>query len=214
MKTHKSFRAILVLAVMFAGSAALSAQAAVIIPSTLTSDLNNLVTQGSTLVATMSKMVLSPATASSQLSQLETSVAAYQASVTTVNNTLANGTGTFSVTTEMLTALQSLTAINVTLGSGVAVLSQSMITIAPMTFFSTLQSSMTTMLRLSDDIGVMANRILEMADKILAMADNIGAMADRILATQVIQNTNIKLIVDSTLQTQQNTILLISLFKL
>ena len=42
----------------------------------------------------------------------------------------------------------------------------------------------------------MANRILEMADKI-PMADNIGAMADRILPPQVIQNTNIKLIVDA-----------------
>lgn len=213
MKVRKSFRAILVLAVMVAGSAAVPAQAAVS-PSTLTIDLNNLVTQGSTLVATMSKLVLTPLTASSQLSQLETSVAAYQASVTTVYNTLAGGTGTFSVTTEMLTALQSLAAINATLGTGTAALSQSMVLIAPMTFFSTLQSSMTTMLRLSDDIGVMANRILEMADKILAMADNIGAMADRILATQVIQNTNIKLIVDAILQTQQNAIVLTATFKL
>jgi len=213
MKARKSFRAILVLAVMFAGTAAVPAQAAVS-PSTLTIDLNNLVTQGSTLVATMSKIALTPATASSQLSQLETSVASYRASVTTVYNTVAGGTGTFSVTTEMLTALQSLAAINATLGSGTAALSQSMVLIAPMTFFSTLQSSMTTMLRLSDDIGVMANRILEMADKILAMADNIGAMADRILATQVIQNTNIKLIVDAVLQTQQNAIVLTATFKL
>ena len=41
MKTRTSFRAILVLAVMVAGSAALPAQAAVS-PSTLTIDLNNL----------------------------------------------------------------------------------------------------------------------------------------------------------------------------
>jgi hypothetical protein len=213
MKARKSFKAILVLAMIFAGSAALPAHATVS-PSTLTSDLNNLVTQGSTLVATMSKIVLTPATTGSQLSQLETSVASYQASVTTAYNTLAVGTGTFSVTPEMLTALQSLSAINATLGSGVAGLSQSMVTIAPMTFFSTLQSSMTTMLRLSDDIGAMSNRILEMADKILAMADNIGAMADRILATQVIQSANIKMIVDAMLQTQQNAIVLTATFKL
>ena len=103
-------------------------------PSTLTIDLNNLVTQGSTLVATMSKLVLTPLTASSQLPSWDVRCRLPEA-VTTVYNTLAAGTGTFSVTTEMLTALQSLAAINATLGSGTAALSQSMVLIAPMTFF-------------------------------------------------------------------------------
>jgi len=38
--------------------------------------------------------------------------------------------------------------------------------------------------KLSDDIGVMADRIDDMADKILVMADKIGEMADRIVHTE------------------------------
>ena len=60
------------------------------------------------------------------------------------------------------------------------------------------------MLRLSDDIGVMADRILEMADKILVMADDIGDMADRILETQRIQSENVELTQTNIRKTQDN----------
>jgi len=60
------------------------------------------------------------------------------------------------------------------------------------------------MLRLSDDIGLMADRILEMADKILIMADDIGDMADRILETQRIQGENVRLTEANILKTQDN----------
>jgi hypothetical protein len=80
------------------------------------------------------------------------------------------------------------------------------------TSLSTLESSLTSMLRLSDDIGVMADRILEMADQILIMADNIGIMADRILATQVIQGDNLQVIVDASLATQKNILMVFSMF--
>ena len=62
------------------------------------------------------------------------------------------------------------------------------------------------MLRLSDDIGIMANRILEMADKILEMADKIGEMSDRIVETQKIQSENLDL-------TQSNLIKDITILK-
>ena len=55
---------------------------------------------------------------------------------------------------------------------------------------STLDASMNSVLQLSADIGVMADRILEMADLILAMSDNIGLTADQIIATQQLQSTN------------------------
>lgn len=42
----------------------------------------------------------------------------------------------------------------------------------------------TAMLRLSDDIGLMADRIGEMADRIVDTEDKIGEMADRIVATE------------------------------
>jgi Na+/H+-dicarboxylate symporter len=86
------------------------------------------------------------------------------------------------------------------------------VALAPLTLLTSLEASLYSMLRLSDDIGTMSNRILEMADKILVMADNIGLMADRILATQLIQNSNIELVVAATMQTQQNTLTLFSMF--
>jgi len=59
------------------------------------------------------------------------------------------------------------------------------------TYKPSLYDSLKSMLQLSADIGVMANRILEMGDTILAMADNIGSQADQIIATQAAMNINI-----------------------
>jgi len=51
---------------------------------------------------------------------------------------------------------------------------------------SSLQTTETLILELSDDIGAMANRIGEMADRILLMSDDIGEMADRIVHTETL----------------------------
>ncbi len=201
-------------AVIFAGIAgsfialsAAPAQAA-LSSATLGTDLNNLVLKGNALVATLNITKLTSLGSSSQLSQLESSVASYQQSVLAVYNSVAGATGTFSVSNDVLMALQNLAAINTALSVGLQGLSVSVVTLKPTMFLSTFQSSQATILRLSDDIGEMANRILDMANKILVMADNIGLMADRILATQVIQSANLKVIVDAVLQTQVNMILL------
>ena len=209
-------RIIFLAVILITGLAAVPAHAATLDPVKLTQDLNTLVLQGNDLVAAMNKIVLSPLTMSTQLTTLETSAAAYLKNVGTVYQTVAAaiGTSTFSVTNEMLVPLQTLATITASLGSGLLTLSISTVTLAPSTGLTTLDSSMTAMLRLSDDIGTMADRIVEMADKILIMADNIGLMADRILATQVIQSDNLKVVVDAALQSQQNTILLIAVFKL
>ncbi len=203
-------------AILLTGLAAVPVQSAMLDPVKLTQDLNTLVLQGNDLVAAMNKITLTPATMSTQLTTLETSAAAYLSNVGTVYKTVAAavGTSTFSVTNEMLVPLQTLATITASLGSGLLTLSQSTVTLAASTSLTTLQSSMAAMLRLSDDIGMMADRILEMADKILIMADDIGLMADRILATQVIQSDNLKVVVDAVLQSQQNTILLIATFKI
>lgn len=193
------------------GLTASPAQAA-LDPSAFTADLNSLVAQGNEVVATMSTTTLTAVNMGTGLSHLASSVSAYQQNVVSVYNTVATASGTFSLTGDMLASLQNLATINASLGSGTLVLSQMVVALAPITFMTTLQSSLTSMLQLSSDIGVMADRILEMADAILVMADNIGLMADRILATQVIQNVNIALVVDATLQTQQNMILLATAF--
>lgn len=204
---------ILVLFALFSITTSVAAAQAVD-PVTLTTNLNNLVVQGSTLVATMTKVTLTSTSMSSQLLTLETSVVTYLNAVGDVYKYVSGGVGTstFSVTSDMLLALQNLSAISYSLSAELMRLSGQTVTLASVTSLTTLQTSMTAMLRLSDDIGMMADRILEMADDILIMADNIGLMADRILATQVIQGDNISLVVDATLQTQQNTILLIATF--
>jgi hypothetical protein len=200
---------ILVTALVLPGQAA----SAAFDPAKLTTDLNALVIQGNTLVSQMSQITLTSTNMSTALATFETSVVSYLNAVGTVFKTVqdAVGTTTFSVTSDMLNALQNLATIQATLGSGLLDLSRVIATLSSSTTLTTLQSSLTAMLRLSDDIGVMADRILEMADKILIMANNIGLMADRIIATQVIQSDNLKVVTDAILQTQLNTILLIAL---
>lgn len=70
------------------------------------------------------------------------------------------------------------------------------------------RTALSALLQLSQDIGAMADRILEMSDRILIMADNIGLMSDRIITTQVIQSQNLALTQNSILITQQNMVLL------
>ncbi len=186
---------------------------AAIDPVQFTADLDSLVLQGNDLVAQMGGVVLVPLTMDSQLTGLESSVVTYRDNVVALYSTVAASAGTsLSLTNEMLTSLQTLAAINASLGEGILALSGQVVTLAPTTTLSALNSSLYTMLRLADDIGVMADRILEMADKILVMADNIGIMADRILATQLIQSNNMKVVVDAVLKTQQNTLTLFSMF--
>jgi hypothetical protein len=79
-----------------------------------------------------------------------------------------------------------------------------------MTSDPTLYVSLKSMLQLSADIGVMANRILEEADVILAMADNIGLQADQIVYTQQTMNLSIAGVQASILAAQQMAITLIA----
>lgn len=62
---------------------------------------------------------------------------------------------------------------------------------------------LSAMLRLSSDIGLMA-------DRIGVMADRIGTMSDRIVATQVLQSDNFLATQSNSLESQQlvNTLLL------
>ncbi len=55
----------------------------------------------------------------------------------------------------------------------------------------TLCASLKSMLTLSADVGLMAERIREMGDQILLMSDNIGLQADQILVTQQAMNADV-----------------------
>lgn len=191
------------------------AQAAVNVAS-LTSNINELVKQGNALVTSMNATVLNPLTMNTQLSGIEGSTLSYLGCSNGVYSTVSAGmgSGAISVTQELLTALNNLSATNAALANAVLNLSGKVVALSASTGSTTLKDSLTTTLRLSDDIGTMADRILEMANKILIMADNIGLMADRILTTQTIQSTNLKAVLDASLQTQTNIIQLVALLRL
>jgi len=180
-------------------------------PITLTGEINDLNKQGSDLVNSVNSTILTPFTAAGRLAVLETDMIDYSNNVFAVyDNILGAVDSTMSLDNDLLTSLQDLSSTMAALSQGTMGLSSQLAAIAGLG----MDSSFSSMLRLSDDIGVMANRILEMADKILLMADNIGLMADRILETQVIQNNNIELVINASLQTQRNILALIQVFSL
>jgi len=193
-------------------SAVSMARAHALDSQTLTKELDTLILEGNDLVSAVTLTNLTAFKLDSQLAAVEASVDTYTAHVLTVYESVATATGTLTLDSEVLLSLQTLATVSAALAQQVLVLSNEVTVLAPLTLLTTLETSLYSMLRLSDDIGTMANRILEMADKILVMADNIGLMADRILATQLIQNSNIELVVDATMQTQQNTLTLFSMF--
>ncbi len=209
-RRNKSFLAALFVFLMMN----LSTQAMAALDATAyTAELDALILEGNDLLVKANDTLLSSLTMGSQLADLEADVNTFMANVQASHDSVVAASGTdLSLTSDMLVALQTLSGVTVSLANAFTGLSVQIADLAASTSLSVLDSSLRAMLRLSDDIGVMADRILEMADKILVMADNIGLMADRILATQIIQNDNIKLIVDATLTTQDNTIKLISLF--
>ena len=86
--------------------------------------------------------------------------------------------------------------------------------LAPLTRDTTLSDSMNSMLSLSSDLGIMADRILEMADLILAMADNIGLTADQIIAMQTLQSTDYAATLASVEAIQDIAVSVIALYSL
>ena len=202
----------LVLSLAAAGLVPNSASAATDI-TTFTNDVNALILQGNGLVTTVSATTLTALTMSTSLATLSDSINSYLLSVQSVYDSLA-GSAPLSLTNDSLVALQILSDVVTSLGTGVLNLSSQVVNVAATTSLTALQSSLAAMLQLSSDIGTMADRIGEMADRILLMADNIGVMADRILATQLIQSANLKLIVDAVLQTQTNMLVLFTTYNL
>lgn len=190
-------------------------QAAVFDTENLEQALTSLQAGGETLLATMESLTLTPLTLGSQLSAVENDLEALRDGIAvqfaSVDAARAAGS-TVALDAELLALLQNLAGQSAALAQGLLGLAEQVSVLSATTASTTIVTAAYTLLRLSDDIGTMADRILEMADKILVMADNIGLMADRILATQIIQNTNIALVVDATLQTQRNAITLIALF--
>lgn len=139
-----------------------------------------------------------------KLGTLNQSIEAYTAAIKSMTETMTS----FSVTEDDLAALDTLSLLARNMGTESLRLTAELNSIEDVAELFEYRAGISAMLQLSNDIGTMADRILEMADRILIMADNIGIMAERIMITQQIQNTNIALTQASILSTQQNMVLL------
>jgi len=173
--------------------------------SALTTDLQALVAQGNEINTQLSAISLTTDNSCTELGSASASVKTFTADIVAVSGSL---TASLSVEADSLTALDDLSLVSTHMASMLAVLSGDVSTISLNSELADIQAALDAMLKLSDDIGIMADRILEMGDKILVMSDNIGIMADRILLTQQIQSSNMALTQASILTTQQNMITL------
>ena len=133
--------------------------------------------------------------------QIETTHASIAAAAKT--NTIYVDTESYSTLADMSIMVSSIAIAT----QGLALATEGL---SPTTSDLRLDDSMGSILQLSADIGVMADRILEMADLILAMADNIGLTADQIIATQQLQSTNYATTLASVEATQSIAISIIA----
>jgi len=128
-------------------------------------------------------------------------------SITAVDESLA---APLQLDADVLAGIEGLSNTTLSLANEALRLSVDLQSLSTAVDMITLKDALAAMLQLSTDIGSMADRIGEMADNILVMSDNIGLMADRILLTQELQNQNVELTINSILQTQTNTLALVS----
>ncbi len=166
--------------------------------------LTNLITNGNLLAARMSAVVLNPLTMSTQLASVATDVRNFLDQVKTAEAIVFADAArnTLYVSADTLMQSANLSLMLTSLGTAVDGYVIAIDGLKATTSDPTLYASLKSMLTLSADIGLMANRILEMGDQILLMADNIGLQADQILATQQAMNVNIATVQTSILGAQ------------
>lgn len=173
----------------------------------LSTDLQNALSQAQSVNTQISSITLTSDNMCSELLDAHNSAEALIASIEAINGNLS---APMSIDADSLQAMDDLSDEFVSMASASTALSLNITALNNTTDMLRLSNGMNAMLRLSDDIGIMADRILEMSDKILVMADNIGLMADRIITTQQIQSANLALTQSSILATQQNLLALVT----
>lgn len=171
--------------------------------ASLSTDLQALVVQGTTLRTSLAAISVAQGNTCTQLGGFNAALESYLASIQAVYGQL---TVPVTLTAADLTALDDLSVLAKGMAADSVRIALELRSIEDVADLFEYRAALSAMLRLSDDIGIMADRILEMADRILVMADNIGAMADRILLTQQLQNANVALTQASILTTQQNMV--------
>ncbi len=167
-------------------------------------DLQTLLNQTHTLNSELENFTFSQEGSCAQMRTLNQSIEDHTLTMKNITDTIFS----FSVTDADLNVLDELSSLSQNMSVESVRLSMELNTMTDTAELFEYSAGLNAILQLSQDIGAMADRILEMADRILIMADNIGLMADRIITTQVIQNQNIALTQSSILLTQQNMVLL------
>lgn len=180
---------------------------------TSTNDLSlaKLKADGDLLIAQLSAIILNPLTMKTQLKTAASNVRSYLDEVKSAQATILDQSvhSTSYISTASLINQQNIT---ITLSSIATVINGYTIAINSLKTVTSRQSlsdSLKSMLQMSADIGLMANRILEMGDVILAMSDNIGMVANQSLVAQQIQSANIATTQASVLATQAFAVTLI-----
>jgi len=167
-------------------------------------DLDNLSLEGNTLNVELTNFTMNQESACLKLGVFNQSLKDYTLNVQNITDTMT----AFSVTDADLANLEQLSYLVQNMSLESIRISSEMNTITDTAQRFEYQAGLNAILQLSNDIGAMADRILEMSDRILIMADNIGLMADKIISTQLIQSQNLALTQNSILVTQQNMVLL------
>jgi hypothetical protein len=190
----------------------LLALVSVIDSESFNNSLSGLKTSGDMLAQRMQAVSLNPWTMQMELEAVSWDVRQYLGEVEYVYNGILADTAHNSLylSADTLVSLGDLSLMLRSLATAVDGYVVAIGGMEAMTSDPSLYASLKSMLQLSADIGIMANRILEEADVILAMADNIGLQADQIVYTQQTMNINIAGVQASILAAQQMAIALIA----
>ena len=175
--------------------------------SPLAADLQALVAEADALNTKVTGVTMSADAFCGELLNANQAANAHLGNIENIDSSLS---APLTLDADILQALEDLSAVYVSIGTEVIRLSTDLNTLDRTLEQLSIAQGISAMLRLSDDIGAMADRIGEMADRILVMSDNIGLMADRILITQQIQNDNVTLTQQNILTAQTNVIGLVS----
>jgi len=175
--------------------------------SPLATDLQALLSEANALNTQFSAVSMPADSFCSELVNANQAASVHIDSIESLNSSLS---APLTVDADILQALEDLSAVYLSLGSEVVRFSTDLNALNASLDQLSIAQGISTILRLSDDIGVMADRIGQMADNILVMADNIGLMADNILLTQQIQNDNVTLTQQNILTAQTNVINLVA----
>ncbi|MFT7879518.1 MAG: hypothetical protein ABXS91_03900 [Sulfurimonas sp.] len=183
----------------------------VIETSTRELNYNTLITDGMELSSRMHSVTFCPCTMQYQLQSIADDVENFRQEVTALSNSIKDdmANGTFYVDETTIMQLYDLSTMLTFIATAVDGYLIAIEGLEPSTETVTLKESLNSMLQLSADIGIMADRIGEMSDTILAMADNIGMVSDSFITTQQFQSANLFAVQNSILAAQQMAIAII-----